>query len=147
MTPLKTLPQAELEALYRGPMGDWLPTGRQLGTFIRFLETGGARAPTARAIDSAMFVWTRFGLDFGQARWWFVTPRLTIGHFRLERGPSRWREAEVLKVIYDVSRLPIRGYLYDELKPLPDGRLLGMAGINAEAGEGEHFFFELTQLY
>ena len=41
---------------------------------------------------------------------------------------------------------PVRGMLYDELKPLADGRVLGLGGINAGAGEGEHFFFELSPM-
>ena len=35
------------------------------------------------------------------------------------------------------------GLLYDELKPLPDGSVLGLGGINGERGSGDHFFFLL----
>jgi hypothetical protein len=51
----------------------------------------------------------------------------------------------VLQLHYDVSRLPIRRVLYDEIKPLADGTILGLGGIDAGRGEGDHFFFELRR--
>jgi len=73
------------------------------------------------------------------------SPRSAAGSFRIDEGPSRWRDTRVLRLHYDRSRLPIRAILYDELKPLAGGRILGLGGIDAARGEGDHFFFELTR--
>jgi hypothetical protein len=35
--------------------------------------------------------------------------------------------------------------LYDEVKPLSADLLLGLGGVNAETGEGDHFFFTLER--
>lgn len=135
----------DYERLYREPLAG-LPVGNTVGEFRGFVADGGARRPAVRALDSALFVWPRWGIDFRTERWWFVRPGLQLGHFRLARGPSRWRDAEVFQVHYDVSRLPLRGVLYDEVKPLEDGRVIGLGGVNRERGVGEHFWFELSPL-
>lgn len=134
-----------LEQRYREPLGP-TPTGCFGGRHLGFLDTRGARRLDVRAFDTALFVWPRWGIDFDRRLWWFVDPRLRIGRFRVDRGPSRWRDAEVLQLHYDVSRLPIAGLLYDEVKPLADGRVLGIGGTNHERGRGDHFWFELTRL-
>jgi hypothetical protein len=137
-----------LESLFRdAPLGP-LPAGVQRGQVLRYLQTPGARRPHLRAVDWLLFDLPRFGIDFNQRRWWFLHPRLAAGHFDWSPGRSRWRDTEVLRLTYGGSRLPgaVRSMLYDELKPLADGRCLGIGGVNAGPGEGEHFFFSLTPL-
>jgi hypothetical protein len=123
-----------------------LPSGLVVGRFLGFVSSRGAARPIVRALDTICFRAVRWGLDLDRQRWWFEHARLATAHFRIEEGPSRWRPTRVLRLHYDVSRLPIRGVLYDELKPLPDGRILGLGGVNAERGEGDHFFFDLAPL-
>lgn len=122
-----------------------LPRGTWEGRFLGFLPCEGARRWHVRAVDTALFVWPRFGIDFDRRLWWFLSPRLAAGRFRLEPGRSRWRDTEVLRLQYDVSRLPrpVRALLYDEVKPLDDRTALGIGGIDAPVGEGDHFFFSL----
>jgi hypothetical protein len=122
-----------------------MPTGVYRGEFLGFLDTEGARRVDVRVFDRLLFVWPRWGIDFDSSRWWFVHPRALAGHFRLERGRSRWRDTEVLQLHYDVSRLPIRAVLYDEIKPLPDDTILGIGGTNHDRGRGDHFFFRLVR--
>ena len=38
----------------------------------------------------------------------------------------------------------VRNHHKSEVKPLADGRIIGIGGINAERGRGDHFWFELT---
>ena len=144
---LQYLDSDELERLFAGPLGE-APLGCQRGHFIRFVDSPGGRSRFNRAVHTLLFRWPRFGIDFDRDVWWFVDGRLRAGHFRIERGPSRWRDAEVLRLHYEQSRwpAPIRNLLYDELKPLPDGRILGLGGINADRGPGDHFWFELGPL-
>ena len=139
-------PLASLEALFAGDALAALPRGLVRGHFLGPVASRGAGRLSVRVLDAILFRAVRWGLDLDAKRWWFEDPRLAAGHFRLVEGPSRWRDARVLQVHYDVSRLPLRGILYDELKPLADGRVLGLGGLNAERGEGDHFFFELAPL-
>ena len=139
---------AELENLYvttRTPGA--APRGSYAGEFLCWVDSPGARRPDVRALDTLMFRAVRFGVDFDAQRWWFVRPSLRAGRFRVSAGRSRWRDTETLRLEYDVSRLPrfVRTRLYDEVKPLADGLVLGLGGINREAGVGEHFFFALTR--
>jgi hypothetical protein len=87
-----------------------------------------------------------FGVDFATRVWFFVHPRLRVGHFRVEPGRSRWRDTETLQLHYDVSRLPLRGVLYDEVKPLTETLCLGLGGMNFAKGRGDLFFFALEAL-
>lgn len=121
-------------------------SGLVRGSFLGPVDSPAARRLHVRALDALLFRIVRWGLDLDAQRWWFEHPRLAAGHFRVVLGPSRWRDTRVLQLHYDVSRLPVRGILYDELKPLPDGRILGLGGVDAGRGEGDHFFFELTPL-
>lgn len=143
------MPIADHDALERtfrdAPLGE-RPQGSWVGRHLGFLDTRGARRLDVRALDTLLFVWPRWGIDFDRRLWWFVDPRIATGRFRIERGPSRWRDAEVLRLVYDVSRLPIRGVLYDEIKPLAGGRVLGIGGTNHDRGLGDHFWFELSPL-
>jgi hypothetical protein len=100
-----------------------------------------------RAVDWLLFDAPPFGIDFDTRCWWFGRPRLQAGRFRASPGPSRWRDTPTLRLEYDVSRLPrpVRALLYDEVKPLDGERCLGLGGIDADAGEGDHFFFSLER--
>ncbi len=143
---LEKLTLDELEALYReAPLGP-LPAGCFSGRMLHMLGTPGARRPLVRAVDWLLFDAPRYGIDFERRRWWFLHPRLAAGHFEVTRGRSRWRETETLRLTYQRSRLPrpIRALLYDEVKPLSPSLCLGLGGIDAERGEGDHFFFALT---
>lgn len=123
-----------------------LPGGLVRGHFLGYVDSRGARRPHVRALDTLMFRALRWGLDLDDQRWWFEHPRARAARFRVVEGPSRWRDTRVLQLHYDGSRLPFRGVLYDEVKPLADGRILGLGGIDAPRGEGDHFFFELVPL-
>jgi len=135
----------ELERVYReAPFGP-LPTGLFRGRVVAWLDTPGSRRPIYRAPERVMFGLTPFGVDFDHNGWWFLSPRLLAGRFVAAAGPSRWRTTETLRLDYSVSRLPGRGLLYDEVKPLAADLCLGIGGINANRGEGDHFFFSLTR--
>jgi hypothetical protein len=142
-------PRAALDALERSftecelaP----LPTGLVQGRFLGYVDSIGARRAHVRVMDGLLFRALRWGLDLDDRRWWFERPRIAAARFRIVEGPSRWRDTRVLQLHYDVSRLPFRGVLYDEVKPLADGRILGLGGIDAPRGEGDHFFFELLPI-
>ena len=143
-TELRACSLAALETLYRdAPIGP-RPGGRFRGQVLTRVDSRLARSRRGGAI-LAPFEHAAFGIDFASATWFFFRPWVRIGRFRMERGSSRWRDAEVFKLEYDVSRLPrpVRGLLYDEVKPLSETLCLGLGGINAEAGEGDLFFFAL----
>jgi hypothetical protein len=134
---------AELDALYcSAPLGP-LPAGLFTGRMLRYLDT----PPLVRALDWLLFDAPPYGIDFDARLWWFVHPRLAAGRFELTRGASRWRDTETLRLSYERSLLPgpIRGLLYDEVKPLDETQCLGIGGINRQRGRGEHFFFSLTR--
>jgi hypothetical protein len=138
---LRHAPLDQLEKTYReAPLGP-APTGIYQGTFLYWLPPSNNLL--VRAFDTVMFERTRFGIDFDRRLWWFVTPKLAAGRFEISEGPSRWRPAETYRLEYSVSKLPGRGLLYDEVKPLDDDVCLGMGGTNAPAGKGDHFWFAL----
>ncbi len=147
--PSDAWPRPDVEALERafshGPVGR-LGSGLVRGAFLAPVASRGAARLSVRVIDAMLFRAVRWGLDLDARRWWFESPRLAAGAFRVVEGPSRWRDTRVLQLHYDVSRLPVRGLLYDELKPLEDGRILGLGGLALDRGEGDHFFFELTRI-
>ncbi len=145
MTTLRDLRQSsieELERLYRdAPIGP-APRGRFRGEALARVDTRFARAAPITAM-LAPWERMRFGIDFATRTWFFVHPRVRMGRFRLEPRRSRWRDTETFRMLYDVSRLPLRGLLYDEVKPLDDSLCLGLGGINFERGRGDLFFFAL----
>jgi hypothetical protein len=137
----------ELERIYReAPLGPD-PRGLFHGKVLAILPSL-RRRPMVRAADFLLFQAPRFGIDFDRQLWWFVTPRIAMGRFEATRGRSRWRDCETVRLAYHVSRLPgpVRGLLYDEVRPLDADRCLGLGGTNEETGRGDHFFFELTRI-
>jgi hypothetical protein len=135
----------ELERLYRDAPCGSAPRGRFRGEALARVDTRFARSAP---ITAMLVPWERvpFGIDFSTRTWFFVDRRVRVGRFRLEQSRSRWRDAETFRMLYDVSRLPLRGLLYDEVKPLDDGLCLGLGGINFERGRGDLFFFALFAL-
>ena len=148
MPPLPALHGSSLDALeelYRlAPIGP-TPRGCFRGHVLARVDNPLARSRRGDVI-LAPFERAPFGIDFASSTWYFVHPALRVGRFRTELGRSRWRDAEVLGLHYDVSRLPgvVRGFLYDEVKPLSDTSCLGLGGINAD--DGDLFFFALERL-
>ena len=131
-----------LEALYRDAPRGPTPTRRFRGEVLCGVDSPFARSALAAAVR-APFERLSFGVDFGTRTWFFVHPRVRMGRFRIDPGPSRWREAETLRLRYDTSRLPIRGLLYDEVKPLHETLCLGLGGLDFERGHGDLFWFVL----
>jgi hypothetical protein len=133
----------EVERTYReAPLGP-APSGVYRGRFLHWLPP--SRQWHVRVVDTLLFRWPRFGVDFDRRLWWFVRPALAAGRFQFSPGPSRWRAAETYRLEYDVSRLPVRGILYDEVKPISADLCLGLGGVNAPTGHGDHFWFALVR--
>ncbi len=131
-----------LEQLYRDAPVAAPPHGRFRGEVLHRVSTRFARSAP---ITAMLVPWERlpFGIDFATRTWFFIHPRMHVGRFRLEQGRSRWRDTDTLRMHYDVSRLPIRSVLYDEVKPLDPTLCLGIGGVNFERGHGDLFFFAL----
>jgi hypothetical protein len=141
---LKAASLVELEAIYRdAPLGP-PPEGLHRGRVLRLLPTLEGR-PLLGAIDRLLFQLTPFGVDFDRRLWWFLHPRLAAGRFDATLDRSRWRPAETYRLTYRPSWLPFRGLLYDEIKPLDRHTCLGIGGVSAGAGRGDHFFFALRR--
>ena len=138
----------ELESLFIAEPHAAVPTGCYRGTYLARLQTPGARARWNRFVEYVGFEAMPFGVDFRSCSWFFFFQQLQLGHFRPEVCPSRWRTTEVVALHYGTSKLPapIRGVLYDEVKPLTPTVCLGLGGMNAERGQGDHFFFALKRV-
>ena len=119
--------------------------GSYRGEFLQRLDSRGQRKPLFYV--SAGFSFVPFGIDFTTRKWFFLDRRLQAGRFQLNRGPSRWRNTEVLQMHYHQSELPgfIRSKLYDEVKPINDTLALGLGGVNRHRG-GDHFYFALVKM-
>lgn len=129
-----------LEQIYReAPVGP-LPARVFEGEVLHRVASPFARSLTASAVVLP-FERLSFGVDFSTGAWFFVHRRVQLGHFRVVPGPSRWRATQTLQLHYDVSRLPFRGVLYDEVKPLSQTLCLGLGGLNRDPGD--LFFFLL----
>lgn len=139
---------AELELLWRDAPAGPPPLGRFRGTFLHWVDSAGARKLHVRAIDTPLFVLSPFGVDFDARAWWFFHPRLLVGRFDLTAGRSRWRETAAQQLHYGASKLPgpVKGLLYDEVKQLDDDLVLGLGGLNAGPGQGDHFLFALSRI-
>lgn len=145
---LRAMDLAQLDEVYRASPCAPLPLeGVFFGTHLGWMEHPLARCRGLRLLLSTGFKWPPFGLDWGSRCWFFGHPRLQTGRFAPEPGPSRWREAETVRLSYDPSRLPapLRALLYDEVKPLGPDLCLGIGGINAPRGRGELFYFALER--
>ncbi|MBZ0119898.1 MAG: hypothetical protein K8H88_23115 [Sandaracinaceae bacterium] len=150
---LRVLTAAHLDSLYERPMherpGALEPvTGRYRGHFLRWIDNAGARKPLWRLSEGLGFGVLPFGIDFDRRLWFFFDRRVAMGRFDLRAERSRWRDTQAFCLHYEVSRLPalVRGVLYDEVKPLSQGWLLGIGGVNAERGLGDHFYFALRRV-
>ncbi len=132
-----------LERLYRDtPLGP-KPSRSFQGQVLHRVNSPFARSMSASAVTWP-FAHLRFGVDFGACAWFFLHPGLTLAHFRVAPGPSRWRDTQTLQLHYDGSRLPFRGVLYDEVKPLSETVCLGLGGLNRQPeNEGDLFYFLL----
>ena len=141
---------AELEVLYVESRPVSVPSGCYRGVHLAWLDTPGARPwarpPVIRPLQHLGFRLLPFGVDFIRHRWFFFHPTLGIGRFVAETGRSRWRDTETVRLHYEVSRLPgpVRAVLYDEVKALSPSLCLGIGGINAPRGRGDHFFIALV---
>lgn len=148
MTPLdlKQMDLSTLERIYRESPCEAPPRGVLRGTHLAWLEHRWARSRAVRLALSTSFAWPPFGLDFDRCHWWFWHPRVALGRFSAAPGPSRWRDTDTLRLTYDRSRLPgpVRGVLYDEVKPVAPDLCLGIGGVNGPAGTGDLFFFALS---
>lgn len=142
---LRDSPLDALERLYGGTPAGSLPARRFRGEALRRVDTRLARSAAATAM-LVPFERVPFGVDVGTRAWFFFHPRVQVGHFRVEPGRSRWRRTGTQRLLYDVSWLPFRGLLYDEVKPLDDTLCLGLGGINRGVGRGDLFFFLLEAL-
>ncbi len=125
-------------------------SGSYKATHLKRLENAGANNIFNLTAQWLMFDLTPFGLnfypDFGD--WFFFHPALALGKFTSSPGKSRWRETETIRLNYRISRLPtgISSILYDEIKTLSENILLGIGGVNAEKGQGDHFFFAIERI-
>lgn len=137
----------ELEQVFAAAREVNVPTGCYVGEHLGWIDAPDASA-LWRPVLSFGFARLPFGIDFDRRRWFFVDRRLLIGRFEAEVGPSRWRPTDSVRLTYHRSRLPrlVRSSLYDEVKPLSEDVCLGMGGINAERGAGDHFFFALRRV-
>lgn len=147
LTDLRRATPAELERLFGEERAlEQAPRGVWRGHVLRRLDNPGARAPASRAIQWLMFEAVPWGIDFDRRRWFFLGGRrIAGGHFELRAQRSRWRDTTAFGLHYHPSRLPgpIKRMLYDELKPVGEGLLLGIGGENAERDRGDHFWFAL----
>jgi len=139
---LRSCSPTELDQLYRKtPMGP-MPSRSFRGQVLHRVDS-----PFARSLQGAAVRWPferlRFGIDFSACAWFFLHPGLQLAHFRVTPGPSRWRETQTLQLHYDLSRLPFRGMLYDEVKPLTETLCLGLGGLNRPSERGDLFYFLL----
>ncbi len=144
---LRSASIAHLESLYTRPAEVTAPRGVFRGHVLARIDHATSRRPLWRWSERLGFEWIPFGVDFDRSLWTFFGPRVALGRFEPRVGPSRWRDTETVRLHYDVSRLPypIRRVLYDEVKPLSDRWLLGIGGIDAGPGEGDHFWFALER--
>ena len=145
---LESLGPNELDELFCSERLVEIPWGVFRGKVLCWLPRPPGQHPLMRPVLWSLFDLSPFGVDFDSQRWFFLhdrSPRL--GHFAATVGQSRWRDAEVVRLEYERSRLPrmVKGLLYDELKPLGEDLCVGIGGLNAEAGQGEQFFFALER--
>lgn len=144
---LQRLPVSELDALYAETPIRPLPKGMFRGTLLRWLPPACLlRNAGFISLEVVAFQLLPWGIDFDSSKWWVGLKFLQGGYFIPKQGPSRWRDAETFQLRYDKDWLPFfRRYLYDEVKPLTDDLCLGIGGINADKGVGDHFYYLLQR--
>lgn len=144
---LQALSRGDLEARWVEAPAPWVPRGVYRGHFLTPIDNATSRLARWRWTEDLAFRRTPFGVDFDRRLWFFFSPRLALGRFDPQVGPSRWRDTDAVRLHYHPSHLPgpVRHILYDEVKPLADHLVLGMGGINAGRDAGDHFFFALTR--
>lgn len=137
-----------LESYWAKPVELSRPRGLYRGHVLGRIDHPTSRRPIWRWSERIGFEWAPFGIDFDRRLWFFFTARLAMGRFDIEIAQSRWRDTEAVGLHYESSKLPhgIRRWLYDEVKPLSDKWMLGIGGINAGPGEGDHFYFALERV-
>jgi len=138
-----------LEALYaRAQDLSQPPRGLWRGTTLRRLQNPGARRALYAGSERLLFEWIPWGIDFDRGRWFFFHPALGAGSFELRAQRSRWRQTDTFGLHYERSRLPgpIRGLLYDEVKPLSPAWMIGIGGIDAGRDQGDHFFYVVERI-
>jgi len=142
---LRSMRVDELETLFGHEARIGVPRGCHRGHFLAWLDPPPAQRKRWRWPQRVGFQWTPFGVDFDRGLWFFFHPAVAIGRFEPSVEPSRWRETEAVVLRYEGSRLPFwfRRILYDEVKPLSEGLVLGIGGSNEGRGWGDHFFFAL----
>jgi hypothetical protein len=137
-----------LEELYLAPGEIEVPRGVFRGRHLRWLDTRAARDPIWRPVEELFFARLPWFVDFDRKRWFWFSRSLGIGHFSPSIGPSRWRDAETIRMLYDDRRLPgfVNHWLYDEVKPVSEDLCLGIGGVNGPRDEGDQFFFALRRV-
>ncbi len=138
----------ELENHYQRADEVRVPTGVYEGRHLVWLDTKAAHDPILRPVEELFFVKLPWFIDFDRKCWFWFHRRLTVGHFSPSVGPSRWRDAVTIRMLYDDRRLPgfLNQWLYDEVKPVGPDLCLGMGGVSARKGVGEQFFFALRRV-
>jgi len=139
---------SDLEKLYRDVGVSRVPRGIFAGRHLAWVETRDPTAPLLRPVLELFFRRLEFHIDFDRSQWFWFARSLGVGHFSPSIGPSRWRDTETIRMLYDDRRLPgfVNQWLYDEVKPLSDDLGLGLGGISRRRGEGERFFFALRRI-
>jgi len=125
---------SDLEKLYRDVGVSRVPRGIFAGRHLAWVETRDPTAPLLRPVLELFFRRLEFHIDFDRSQWFWFARSLGVGHFSPSIGPSRWRDTETIRM------------LYDEVKPLSDDLGLGLGGISRRRGEGERFFFALRRI-
>jgi hypothetical protein len=145
---IRSLSSEEFEELWLAPAKTEPLCGVYEGHVLGRIDNDGARRPFWEWSQRIAFEWIPFGIDFDRGLWFFFSPRVAMGRFEARSQRSRWRETDAFGLHYETSRFPnvVRDVLYDEVKPLDDRLLMGLGGVNAERGEGDHFYFALTRV-
>ena len=135
----------ELERLFVETRPLAVPAGCYRGHHLAWTAVG-RRSPW-RPLLALAFEHTPFGVDFDRRLWFFWHRRLAAGRFEPRVVPSRWRATDAVGLFYDSSRLPapVKGRLYDEVKPLSPNLCLALAGLNRPRGLGDLFFVALER--
>lgn len=138
----------DLESLWVKQVELTTPSGLHRGHVLWRIDHATSRRPLWVFSQRVGFEWIPFGIDFDRRLWFFFTPRVAIGRFETRPGKSRWRDTDAVGLYYQVSKLPrfVRRVLYDEVKPLSKRWMLGIGGIDADRGEGDHFYFVLERI-